>query len=696
MQNQRADKQIFSEPVSDHGHSPQRLKKRLLRLGLWIMLLAIALAIFLINWGVENKQQELETSLQKRLEVLAKGRVDVISVWLSSLAEQGNRITHSDLFRLYAAEIDLIEEDLSLLLTAPLSSRNENGEEIQQLSAQLPLMENLLREFTQYADFLSGRIINRSGHSYISTDSGTKALSKEQLKLAQTAINENRILFSPAEATGNGLVINLFLPITPPQANQQAVAVLLLSKNVSNKINEILAPTPLAEKGERTRLLQQQINGYAELVPWLPGELMPLPQPLFFEQQQLPFAERSAIREQQSVYSLAMKVPELNWWVLQEANVAISSAPLKEFQRISISMFALISLLFLVLAGALWWRLIGTENRKMADQFKLLAEQIEEQRQLLDSINGNLSEYIGLKDNAGQYRYVNPAFAAAVGRSQEELIGLDDAAVFGFDTAKRLASSDRQVIENRQQITINEDIYLLSELHHLQISKVPFVDRDGQLAGIIASFRDVTEVVQQQRKTERATRQTIEALAKTVELNDPYLAGHSRLMSSLAVATAKALNCTEQIVATVETASFLSQIGKMFVDQDLMQKPGALSDEEKRQIEKHVEHSANILHDIEFDLPIFDSIFQMNELLDGSGYPKGLTEEEIILPAKILAVCNSFAAMLKPRSYRPARPLNDIFDILATASVKYDTTIVTALREVAHSPAGEKILNEQA
>ena len=695
MENKRAEQHIYSEPVTTDGPSPLQQKKRLLRLGLWILLLAIAVAIFLVNFGVENKRQELESSLKKRLEVLAKGRVDVISVWLSGLAEQGNRITNSDLFRLYAAEVDLIEKDLSLLLTAPLSAGSED--EVAHLAAQLPLMENLLREFTQYAEFLSGRVINRSGHSYIATDS-TTPLTKEQSLLAQHSLAENRIIFSPAEATGNGLVLHLYLPIQAPQVDQdsqQAVAVLQLSKNVSNKINEILSPSPLTEKGERTRLLQKQANGFAELVPWLPGELIELNQELPLVEGTLPFAERIRPREQKKVYSVALKVPELDWWALQEADIEISLAPLAEFQRIAISIFALVSLLFLLLVGALWWRLIGTESRKLAEQFKQQAEQIEEQRQLLDSINGNLSEYIGLKDNSGYYRYVNPAFATAVGRSQEELVGLDDSAVFGYATAKRLATSDQQVIENRQQVTVNEEVYLQSKLHHLQVSKLPFVDREGKITGIISCFRDVTEVVEQQLKSELATRQTIEALAKTVELHDPYLAGHSRLMSALAAETAKHLGCSKQQVATVETASFLSQIGKMFIDPGLLQKPGTLTDAEKKEVESHVAHSGKILQDIEFDLPICESVLQMNELLDGSGYPEGLKGDQIGRPARILAVANSFAAMLKPRSYRPAKPIDDIFAILAKDSNKYDADVVKALREVAHSRVGERILEEQ-
>ena len=428
-----------------------------------------------------------------------------------------------------------------------------------------------------------------------------------------------------------------------------------------------------------------------ELVPWLPGEIFPLSQASHVELE-LSFGQRPSPRDQREVFSLAMKIPQLDWWILQETDYAQAISPANSHRRATISIIALGSLLLLVLIGALWWKLIGVENRKMAEAFKQLAAQIDEQRQLLDNINGNLSEYIGLKDNRGLYLYVNQAFADVVGRPQNEIIGLDDAAIFGFDSAKRLAHSDNKVIESRQQVTLNEELYLQSQRYDLQISKVPYVSSDGNISGIISSFRDVTEQLKNQKRSEKATRQTIEVLAKAVELNDPYLAGHSQLMSLFAVEMAKNMNCSESIQATVETASFLSQLGKMFVNPQLLQKPAVLTDDEKDQVEKHVEHAVNILQDIDFDLPICETILQMNEHLDGSGYPAGLKNEEINKAARILGVSNSFCAMIQPRSYRPARHASETLEVLKGESHKYDLEVIAALDEVVNSAIGERII----
>jgi HD-GYP domain-containing protein (c-di-GMP phosphodiesterase class II) len=86
------------------------------------------------------------------------------------------------------------------------------------------------------------------------------------------------------------------------------------------------------------------------------------------------------------------------------------------------------------------------------------------------------------------------------------------------------------------------------------------------MTGIVSVIRDVTEMVEAQRRQEQATQKTVEALVRAVELTDPYLAGHSRLMGGLAVEVAKAVGATKVEIATMETAANLSQIGKLFVD----------------------------------------------------------------------------------------------------------------------------------
>jgi PAS domain S-box-containing protein len=440
------------------------------------------------------------------------------------------------------------------------------------------------------------------------------------------------------------------------------------------------------------RLLQRAAGGYQEVAPWLPGQLQEIKAPLALDQQEeMPFAVRASIGGTKKAYSVGRQSKGPEWWIVVEADYEIAREALRGQQRALMSIAALLIVVFGVAFGAFWALLVGQQERKVSKHFAHLAEQIEKQRQLLDRINNTISDYIVLKDLRGRYQYVNPAFANAVGRNPEELVGLDSEAVFGFDTARRLEHSDQQVMTSGETVTFNEMLYLQSKPHHLQISKSALKDTDGKIIGIVSVLRDVTEIVEVQKRQEQATAKTVEALVRAIELTDPYLAGHSRLMGSLSVEVAKALNASDLDVATVETAANLSQVGKLFVDRELLFKAEALTAEEKKEMEMHAEHAGKVLQDIDFGLPIFEAVYQMNETMDGKGYPKGLQGDQIELSARVLSVVNSFCAMVLPRAYRSARPVAEALSILESGQA-YDQRIVAVLKEVVNSAIGEKLL----
>ena len=668
-------------------------RRKTILISICIVLSIITVVGMSLMWAIDSKDEELQHTLEKRLQLLATGKTEVISTWLSGLVNQGDRIVQSELFRLFAAEVDMLNEDLSQLVTVQLRQTIEGTDSTPQLSAQLPMMQQLLDEFTSYSGFTSGRIFNRTGQAYLSTAVGSTPISQHYRRHVQAVLVSNRPFFTPAVHTENGLIMELFLPLTSPQSDQP-VAVLMLGKAVSDKINQLLSTSPLMGEGERTRLIQKSEKGFQEIVPWLPGEMNALAnsRAFNFDADVMPFAVRYSRTDSLTAYSYGKKVQELGWWIIQESDYKIARKSLRNFIRLSAGIAVLLVLICTSLMGAVWWRLVGIENRRSAQRFKRLADEIEKQRRLLDSINNTITEYMVLKDINGVYKYANPAFAQAVGRSAHEIIGLDDAALFGFDTAKRLEASDRWVLENRRPKRIDIELYLQSKLHHLRISKAPFVDESEKISGIVSVYRDVTEVIEIRKRSERAIGQTIDILVKAIEKTDPYLSGHSQLMRNVAHEIAMELNLSDQEISTIAIAANLSQIGKMFVDKDLLNKPGKLTVEERKEVEQHVDHAAGLLSEVEFDLPVARCVLQMNELLDGSGYPKGLKGDEIDMTSKILAVANAFCAMVKPRAYRPSIDVEQALSHLEQAKEKYDPDVVRATAKIARSATGEKIL----
>ena len=105
-------------------------------------------------------------------------------------------------------------------------------------------------------------------------------------------------------------------------------------------------------------------------------------------------------------------------------------------------------------------------------------------------------------------------------------------------------------------------------------------------------------------------------------------------------------------------------------------------------LQQHVEFAREALADIDFGLPVLEAITQMYERLDGSGYPLALNNGAICQNARILAVANTFCALMRPRSYREAHSTEDALNILSETPPKYDATVVGSLRAFLETEQG--------
>ena len=147
---------------------------------------------------------------------------------------------------------------------------------------------------------------------------------------------------------------------------------------------------------------------------------------------------------------------------------------------------------------------------------------------------------------------------------------------------------------------------------------------------------------------------TVQAVAIAVELRDAYTAGHLRHVAQLATAVAREIGLSEQQIEGLFFAATIHDVGKINVPAELLSKPGKLTPLEFQMIQTHVQTGYEIIKGINFPWPIAQIILQHHERLDGSGYPRGLKGEAILLEAKILAVADVVEAMVSHRPYRQA------------------------------------------
>ena len=173
--------------------------------------------------------------------------------------------------------------------------------------------------------------------------------------------------------------------------------------------------------------------------------------------------------------------------------------------------------------------------------------------------------------------------------------------------------------------------------------------------------------------------EAVEAISVTLEMRDPYTAGHQRRVADLAVAIARELGLPQEQIHGIRLAAIVHDIGKIQIPSEMLSKPSRLSEIEYSLIKVHSQAGYDILKEIDFPWPIAKTVLQHHERLDGSGYPQGLKGEEIILEARILAVADVVEAISSHRPYRPALGLKTAFEeIRKHSAARYDPAVVEA------------------
>jgi PAS domain S-box-containing protein/putative nucleotidyltransferase with HDIG domain len=181
------------------------------------------------------------------------------------------------------------------------------------------------------------------------------------------------------------------------------------------------------------------------------------------------------------------------------------------------------------------------------------------------------------------------------------------------------------------------------------------------------------------QRLEASMEATIQAIAGTVEMRDPYTAGHQQRVAHLAEAIAREMGMPENEVHGLYLASIVHDLGKIRIPAEILAKPGRLSPIEYELIKIHATAGFEILKAVDFPWPIALIVSQHHERLDGSGYPKGLVGDEILLHARIIAVADVVEAMASHRPYRPALGIEvALAEIQENQGRLYDSSVVTA------------------
>lgn len=232
-----------------------------------------------------------------------------------------------------------------------------------------------------------------------------------------------------------------------------------------------------------------------------------------------------------------------------------------------------------------------------------------------------------------------------------------------------------------ETINCHED----GRLFPVSMTLSPLTHQDG-IAGITMVSRDIStrrqaeeELTISHRRLKSMMYETVESLSTAHEKRDLYTSGHQRVVSMISCCIADEMNLPHDQIESLRIAGLLHDIGKVCIPMAILSKPSVLSFEEMALIKKHPVAGYEIVKNIPFTWPVSDIILQHHERMDGSGYPRGIAGNDVLLESRILAVADVLEAMSAHRPYRPALGLEAALrEIMDNIGIKYDQDVCKA------------------
>jgi HD-GYP domain-containing protein (c-di-GMP phosphodiesterase class II) len=176
---------------------------------------------------------------------------------------------------------------------------------------------------------------------------------------------------------------------------------------------------------------------------------------------------------------------------------------------------------------------------------------------------------------------------------------------------------------------------------------------------------------------------SIQMLAGAVDEKDPYTRGHSDRVTRYSLMIAKEMNLDATFMETLQISAQLHDVGKIGIEDHILKKPGALTEEEFEVMKTHTTKGANILRPVTQLAEMLPGIELHHEALDGRGYPYGLTGDQIPLLARVIAVADTFDALTTNRPYQQAHTTDQALQIIKNlAGKRLDPKAVEALLSV--------------
>ena len=317
-------------------------------------------------------------------------------------------------------------------------------------------------------------------------------------------------------------------------------------------------------------------------------------------------------------------------------------------------------------------------------EHKRAEESLKESEERYRSLFENSIEGVFIVDIAGNFTSANKATEELFGYSREELIGMSYKKLHSPETAEASFRETNKLFRTGEPTPNFVREFIKKDGERCLIEGYAnLLKKEGKIVGFQGTLRDITSRKQVEEALEHSFIDLAETISRAMASRDPYTAGHEQRVAELARLVGEKMGLDGNRLMGLYIGGLLHDIGKISTPETILTKPGKLSNEEWALVQAHARQGYGIVDGANFPWPVADMTLHHHERLDGSGYPHGISGDEISLENRILGVCDVVEAMSSHRPYRPARSKEEVLaEIKGGRGTKYDASVIDVMLQI--------------
>lgn len=664
-----------------------------------VMVAVIGAGIFFSFQFVENERQRALNEWQIRLGIVADSRVADINEWtefnLGTIAE----LTENASLQLYMSELSEAQNDKSGVTDATAQQgylRNLLIAVADRNGFAPPPPQQEVNSNIERAGTAGMALLDSDGKPIVITP-GMPSLSGKQRGAIAKSFDGMPAIIDMYKGATNQPTMGFSLPVYGVQQDpgSKGLGIALGIRVIDDELYDLLKQPGDTSKTSETFLVRKTGGTVEYLSPLKDGakaleRTMALDTPNLAAAFALEKPGGFAIMRDYSgeeVLVTSRPIADLPWVLVRKISRAEALSANESRLQTILVVFVLIIVGVAISMIAIWRHGTSLRAAAAAEKFRISSERFENISKFMRVITNSQATHIVAVDGTTSYTFSNEPAATAAGIKAEEMFGKTMAGVMGPVKAKYYAEINKQMLadfaeveeqgveDSVQKIRASNIQRFEQEDGNLQVIRADHIplrgDRDHP-PGILMIMDDITEFSQEQIKSETRLRQLVSTLAAIVDQHDTTSTARSNHISEVARAIAEDMGSSKIETDTAEFAGALLNLGTIIDPKNV------------------IESSCELLANIDFEGPVVEAIRQSFEADDGSG-PNGLAGEQIILPARIVAVAHAFLNLCDPENGSAGTSIEAAGNtLLEESGTKYDRAVVAALLNLLENHGGAK------